>query len=74
MNGNALETSVNVEFTVDATSGKRMPGPRVESATHLMATGLDGSLDVADGFSLPRSWVRQSKGDPSGEPTLTPGG
>jgi len=47
LNGNALETSMDVEFTVDVIQGKRIPGPRVESATHIMAMGLDGSLDDA---------------------------
>jgi amidase len=47
LNGNALETSMDVEFTVDVILGKRVPGPRVESATHIMAMGLDGSLDDA---------------------------
>jgi amidase len=47
LNGNALETSMDVEFTVDVVSGKRIQGPRVESATHIMAMGLEGSLDDA---------------------------
>ncbi|MGH9774540.1 MAG: acetamidase/formamidase family protein [Candidatus Acidiferrales bacterium] len=47
LNGNALETSMDVEFTVDVIPGKRIMGPRVESATHIMAMGLDGSLDDA---------------------------
>jgi acetamidase/formamidase len=47
LNGNALETSLDVEFTVDLIPGRRTPGPRVESATHIMAMGLDGSLDDA---------------------------
>jgi amidase len=47
LNGNALETSMDVEFTVDVIPGKRVPGPRVESDTHLMAMGLDGSIDDA---------------------------
>ena len=47
LNGNALETSMDVEFTVDVIAGKRVPGPRVESATHIMAVGLDGSIDDA---------------------------
>jgi len=47
LNGNALETSMDVEVTVDVLPAKRVPGPRVESATHLMAMGLDGSLDGA---------------------------
>ena len=47
LNGNALETSMDVEFTVDVIPGKRITGPRVESATHIMAMGLGGSLDDA---------------------------
>jgi len=47
LTGNALETSMDVEFTVDVISGKHIPGPRVESATHIMAMGLAGSLDDA---------------------------
>ena len=47
LNGNALETSMDVELTVDVIPGKRITGPRVESATHIMAMGLDGSIDDA---------------------------
>ena len=47
LNGNALETSMEVEVTVDVIPNKRVPGPRVESQTHLMAMGLAGSLDDA---------------------------
>jgi acetamidase/formamidase len=47
LNGNALETSMDVEFSVDVLPGKRLPGPRVESATHIIAMGLAGSLDDA---------------------------
>jgi amidase len=47
LNGNALETSMDVEFTVDVISGKSIRGPRVESETHIMAMGLDGSIDDA---------------------------
>jgi len=47
LNGNALETSMDVEFTVDVVSGKSIRGPRVQSATHIMAMGLAGSIDDA---------------------------
>jgi amidase len=47
MTGNALETSMDVTFTVDLISGKRIPGVRVESPTHIMAMGLGGSLEDA---------------------------
>jgi amidase len=59
LTGNALETSMEVEFTVDVIPGKRIPGPRVESATHIMALGLDGSLDDAfrDATSNMAAWL-----------------
>jgi amidase len=47
LNGNALETSMDVTFTVDVISGKRVPSVRVESPTHIMAMGLGGSLEDA---------------------------
>jgi amidase len=59
LNGNALETSMDVEITVDVIPEKRIQGPRVESATHLMAVGLDGSLDDAfrDATSNMAQWL-----------------
>jgi len=47
LNGNALETSMDVEFSVEVIPGKWIRGPRVESATHIMAMGLGGSLEDA---------------------------
>ncbi len=47
LTGNALETSMDVQLTVDLIQDKSIPGPRLESATHIMAMGLDGSLDGA---------------------------
>jgi amidase len=47
LNGNALETSLDVEFSVDIIPERSTPRPRVESATHIMAMGLGGSLDDA---------------------------
>jgi amidase len=47
LTGNALETSMDVEFIVDVIPGKHIPAPRVESSTHIMAMGLAGSLDDA---------------------------
>jgi amidase len=61
LNGNALETSMDVEFTVDVIPGKRVPGPRVESATHIMAVGLDGSVDDAfrDATANMAAWLEE---------------
>src|SRR5207249_4087572 len=50
LNGNALETSMDVEFTVELVKDKRIGEPRVETADYLMAMGLAGSLD--DAFRL----------------------
>jgi amidase len=47
INGNALETSMDVEFTVDVISGKPVHFPRVETPTHIISMGLEGSLDDA---------------------------
>lgn len=47
LNGNALETSMDVEFSVDVVEGKRPPEPRLETADEIMAMGLNGSVDDA---------------------------
>jgi amidase len=47
LNGNALETSMEVEITVNVVHGKQPPSPRVESPDTIMAMGLSGSLDDA---------------------------
>jgi len=47
LNGNALETSMEIEFTVDVVASKNMLSPRVESATEVLAVGLGGSLEDA---------------------------
>ncbi len=43
----ALETSMDVEFTVDVIKGKSVNAPRVESPTQIMVLGQAGSLDDA---------------------------
>lgn len=47
LNGDALETSMDVEFTVDLVRGKSTQGPRFESDEYLMASGIAGSLPEA---------------------------
>jgi amidase len=47
LTGDALETSMDVEITVNVLVKKSISTPRVESPTHLMAVGLAGSLDDA---------------------------
>ncbi len=43
----ALETSMDVEFSVDVLHGTAIAMPRVESSTHIMTLGQAGSLDDA---------------------------
>ena len=43
----ALETSMDVTFTVDLIKGNAIPTPRVESPTQIMVLGQAGSLDEA---------------------------
>jgi amidase len=47
LNGDALETSMNVEFTVNLIRGKSSQGPRFENDEYLMASGIAGSLQEA---------------------------
>jgi len=47
LTGDALETSMNVEFKVDLLRGQHISGPRFEDAEYLMASGIGGSLNDA---------------------------
>ena len=47
LTGDALETSMDIEFTVDVLPGAGLPGPRFENADYLMASGIAGSVDDA---------------------------
>ena len=47
LTGNALETSMDIEFTVDVQSRNGPGNPRFENADYLMASGIAGSLDEA---------------------------
>lgn len=47
LNGDALETSMDVEFTVNLVRGKNTQGPRFENDEYLMASGIAGSLQDA---------------------------
>jgi len=47
LNGNALETSMDVELSVEIIHGHSPMNPRIESPTEIMAMGLAGSLDDA---------------------------
>lgn len=45
--GAALETSLDIEVSVEVLRGKRWEGPRVETDQYIMSLGLEGSLDAA---------------------------
>jgi SagB-type dehydrogenase family enzyme len=47
LNGNALETSMDVEFSVDVIPGTHLCGRRIETPTHIITMGLSASLDDA---------------------------
>jgi acetamidase/formamidase len=47
LNGNALETSMDIELMVDLIPAKHIAGPRLDSVTHIMTVGLGGSLEDA---------------------------
>ncbi len=47
LNGNALETSLDVEFSVDVIPHKNIGGRRIETATHIISMGLSPSLNEA---------------------------
>jgi amidase len=64
LNGNALETSLDVEFSVDVIRDKGLSRPRVETNEYLMAMGLEGSLDEAfkEATSALASWLESDYG------------
>jgi amidase len=47
LNGDALETSMDVEFSVDVVPGTHLSGRRVETPTHIITMGLSASLNDA---------------------------
>ena len=47
LTGDALETSLDVEFSIELIRNKNIGSPRHEDAQFLMASGIGGSLDLA---------------------------
>jgi len=47
LTGDALETSMDIEFTVNLISGQNIDGPRAENDESIMAMGIAGSLPDA---------------------------
>ncbi|HEX3819993.1 MAG TPA: acetamidase/formamidase family protein [Candidatus Sulfotelmatobacter sp.] len=61
LNGNALETSMDILFSVDVLREKSIGTPRAENADFLMAIGFAGSLDEAfrGATSGLASWLKE---------------
>ncbi|HEX4277080.1 MAG TPA: acetamidase/formamidase family protein [Bryobacteraceae bacterium] len=59
--GSALETSADIEFTVDIVKGYASVGPRLENADYIMSMGVAGS--VADSIQIATSqlgdWLKR---------------
>src|SRR5689334_1267592 len=47
LTGNALETSMDIEFTIEVQARGAPANPRLENAEYFMASGIAGSLDDA---------------------------
>jgi amidase len=61
LTGDALETSMHVEFTVSLIKGESMAGPRAENDEYLMALGIGNSLDDALRMATTRlaNWLQK---------------
>jgi amidase len=59
LNGNGLETSMDVEFRVEVLPNRPTPQPRVETGTQIMALGYNGNLDdsLRDATSNMQRWL-----------------
>jgi amidase len=57
----AVETSLDVEFTVDILKGSAIAFPRVENQEYLMAMGIAGSLDEATRIATSQmaNWLKR---------------
>jgi amidase len=60
----ALETSMDVTFTVDVVHDRDIVGPRVESPTHIMAIGQAGTMEDATRLATANltQWLEQDYG------------
>jgi acetamidase/formamidase len=47
LTGDALETSMDIEFTVDVIAGKNFGHPLAENAEFLISIGIGGTIDQA---------------------------
>jgi amidase len=61
LTGDALETSMQVEFTVNLIKGDAMGGPRAENDEYIMSLGIGNSLDDALRMATTRltNWLQK---------------
>jgi amidase len=61
LTGDALETSMQVEFTVNLIKGESMGGPRAENDEYLMSLGIGNSLEDALRMATTRltNWLQK---------------
>ncbi len=61
LTGDALETSMQVEFTVNLIKGEAMGGPRAENDEYLMSLGIGNSLEDALRMATTRltNWLQK---------------
>lgn len=75
LTGNALETSLDVEFSIDVVRAKNLRAPRAEDKEQLMAMGLGPSLtealqDATEGMAV---WLQNDYGLSAAEAALVMG-
>jgi len=72
LTGDALETSLDVEFSVEVIRSKQIVMPRAEDASYLMASGIGGSIDDAFRIATTRLavWLEQDYALSRGEVAL----
>jgi amidase len=73
--GDALETSMDVEFTVQVLAGKTLSGPRAENDRYLMAMGIAGSAADAtrEATAALAGWLAEDYGLSAHEAALVLG-
>jgi len=75
LTGDALETSMEIEFTVDLIQGKSFGGVRAENDEYIMATGVAGSLQesLQDATTTLARWIQNDYGLNSSEVAMVLG-
>jgi acetamidase/formamidase len=75
LNGDALETSAELELTIDVVPGLATSGPRAENPDYLMSSGIAGSMDAAfrQATTQMTQWLERDYGLSSSEAAIVLG-